>query len=307
MPLSHKIDKITINLYCRRDVNASLLLSLPKGSEAVYQPVSSDSLSPQLWSIRGDELSSRVCLRLSTAPHKYLVRLTGPCGSLDERLADEMYTLFVDGFDGFEGAMLFGGTRMLRAPDFTEVRHGVTECAPLIRKYNPNCKVLGVVPLDNPPTVLDYRLGTVISRQAEYTTIMHPGQDICLVLQASADKGPDEPIWDAEYRYCARLAQAMREDAGFGYLLVSFGGGGTTGKEIVDIARQGLPVLLIEGFGGKSDVYAHDEAFLARHPNVHVTGPTVESLRLALEYLGALVARPGSKVISLSARRKELA
>lgn len=270
----------------------------------MYQPVPADALTPQLWPVRGNEFSLRVSLRLSTAPHHYLVRLTGGCGNLDERLVDSMYTMFVDAFDGFEGALLFGGTRMLRTSDTRHVRHGITEVVPLIRRYNPACKVLGVAPLAAPPVELDFELGTIISREPEYITIVHPGQDICLLLQASADDGV---IWEAEYKYCLRFIEAMREDAGFQSLLVSYNGGNTTEKEILETARRGLPVLLIDGSEGKTQAYARDEAFLARHPNVHVCEASTRSLRQALEILGVQPALPGGKVIPLSARRKELA
>ncbi len=232
------------------------------------------------------------------------MRFTGGCGNLPEAQADAMYELFVDAFNGFQGAMMFGGTRMIRTSDHKSVRHGITEVPPMIRRHNPECKMLGVVPIEKPPLELDFDLGHVISREREYTTVVHPGQDYCLIIQASPDDGV---IWEAEYRFCLTFSAMLRDHAGFESLLVSYNGGNTTEKEILNTANLGWPVLLIDGSGGKTEHYARDEEFLTRCQNVRVCQNNVASLRQSLAVMGALEFLPDSNVISFDKRRRETA
>jgi hypothetical protein len=275
----------------------------------LYEPVPAGLLSPGIYPLRPGEVSHHVAYELTTVPIRVAVRWTGGCGNLDESQADAMYELFVDGFQGFTGAQLFGATRMIRqvdglpvpTTDPRHVRHGITEVPPMIRRTNPDSKILGVVPIEAPPVQMDFNLGTVISRDDDYVTVVHPGVDYALMIQASPDDGV---IWEAEYKWCYRFLIELQR-ANFRSLLVSYNGGQTTEKEIMLHARTGLPVLLIAGSGGKTGHYAGDHAFLDHHPNVQICEPTVKSLRLALELFGALPSTPTADVIPL--RRKDSA
>lgn len=234
---------------------------------------------------KGDE-STKVALHLTQAPEKMVVRLTGGCGFMLPEDAHGFETLFVEAFDGYRGAFLFGGTRMLRRDDPQVIVSGITEVPPLIRELCPDAKVLGVVPRtgDNlRPT--EHGLVVADDPQESYFTIIHPNQDVVVVLQESVDRGV---LWDAEYQECMRMTELLRTFAGFRSLLVSWNGGGVTEKEIVATAARGWPVLLIAGSGRKTDAYANDPAFLAAHPNVVVADRTTMSIRNELIRTGAL-------------------
>jgi hypothetical protein len=273
----------------------------------LYEPVPADALSPAIYPLRPGEVSHSVAYELTTVATRMLVRWTGGCGSLPEHLAAQMYETLVEAFDGFTGAQVFGATRMLRIEDGQvlppsdprSVRHGITEVPPMIRRLNPGSKIAGVVPIKDPPVQLDFALGQIISREDEYVTIVHPGQDYALMIQASPDDGV---IWEAEYKWCLKFIAAMAR-AGFRSLLFVYGGGNTTEKEILAHAKLGLPVLLVADSPGKAGQYAADESFLERFPNVHAAAHRAGAIREALMELGALPPTPGGTVIPIDAKR----
>ncbi len=271
----------------------------------MYEPVQADGLVPKMYMLYDRQAPRRFSLRMTTLKKKRIVRLTGGCGSLAERRAKGMYFLLAEAFRGYSGALLFGGTRMLKNPDLKKVRHGITEAAPIIHRYNRETTMLiGVVPVEKPPLELDIELGHVISREEKFVTIVHPGQDYYFLLQATPDDGV---IWEAEYRFCLQFIAEMRDCADFSSLLVSYGGGKTTRKEIIDTAKLGLPVLLIDGSGGETQKLIRNKGFLAEfEENVFVCAPAVDAMREALGQLGMLDIPESAQVIPIT-RSKELA
>lgn len=193
--------------------------------------------------------------------------------------------LFVQAFRDFAGAILFGGTRMLFKSNFKTGRFGITELAPLIGEQNPDCVILGVVPRTEELKFSPY--GVIISEEPsdDFITILHPNQDICLIVQLSAD---NPEIWDAEYEECIEITNNLRQFAGWDSLLISYNGGTVTEREILKTAKLGWPVLLINGSGRKTEEYANNIDFLQTYPNVHVAEKNVACLREKLFILGAL-------------------
>ena len=273
----------------------------------MYDPVISHT-SPFIYNLRSQvvngqtiyETSHNVAYELTTLQRRVLVRLTGGCGSLPDAQGAAMYQLFVDGFAGFNGAMLFGGTRMLRMPDNTEICPGITEVAPMILRANKDCRILGIVPLKTPPMVFDQRLGAVVEHNSEYTTIINPSQNYCLTIAASPDNGV---IWEEEYKFCLQLTRLMRDRAKFRSVLVCYNGGDYTEQELLATADEGWPVLLIAGSGGQTEAYARNSLWLKQHPNVHSCEATAASLHQALVALKVLPASKLAQVVSLPNRK----
>lgn len=271
----------------------------------MYEPVPGDGLVPKMYMLYDGQAPRRIALRLTTLKKKRIIRITGGCGSLAERRAKAMYHLFGGAFQGCgELVLMFGGTRMHKTSDLKKIRHGITEVAPIIHQYNPETMLVGVVPIEKPPLELDIELGHVISREEEYVTIVHPAQDFYFLLQASPDDGV---IWEAEYKFCLKFIIEMNDCADFSSLLVSYNGGKTTRKEIIETANLGLPVLLVDGSGGETQKLARNKGFLADfEENVFVCAPTVDAMREALGRLGMLDIPESAQVISIT-RSKELA
>jgi hypothetical protein len=199
-----------------------------------------------------------------------------------------LYDLFAEAFNGYDGALLFGGTRMLSREDRTTIVPGITEIPPYLRAACPRMVTLGVI-----PRTQDLQLaneGMVVSDETgnPYFTIVHPRQDIVLVVQVSADS-PE--VWDAEFQECLHITKDLREYAAFKSILVSYNGGTVTEREILAVAEQNFPVILIRGSGRKTDEYATNEGFLRAHPNVKVAEKEANSLRDCLAFFGAVQPR----------------
>ena len=188
--------------------------------------------------------------------------------------ADGLYNLFAEALNGFDGGILVGGTRMI-AKEGGEILPSVTEIPMKVRVASPKVVILGVVPKTSELQLVP-GLGMVVSGEsgASYTSIIHPCQDVCLLVQQSVDAGVE---WEAEYRVCLDIIQSLREFANWQSALISYNGGSVTKKEILETAERGWPVVLIRGSGRVTDELAGDEIFLQNHPNVFVSEKTSES------------------------------
>jgi hypothetical protein len=243
------------------------------------------SFVPSLYIKQVGEKSCNLSLKLTMAKRKVVVRFTGGCGHMSDSDAEGLYDLFVESFAGFEGAIIFGGTRMIKRFPKGAVLPGITEIPPLIRKKFPSTIILGVV-----PKTAELRMGEcglIVSEESgkDFITITHPDQDHCLVVQESVDNGVG---WEAEFRECISITNDLLTFAGFDSLLISYNGGGVTEKEILATAERGWPILLIADSGRKTEEYAKNEEFLRRYPNVRVAKKSVESIRGHLMSLGVI-------------------
>ncbi|MBI4021597.1 MAG: hypothetical protein HY369_05120 [Candidatus Aenigmarchaeota archaeon] len=237
---------------------------------------------PSLYVQRTGEQSVKVALTLTRARDRVVVRLTGGCGAMAAADAAGMADLFCAAFSGFGGAMLFGGTRMVARADPRVVVPGITEIPPLVRAQNP-CVILGVVPKTGDLRLAE--IGMVVSDDAAgYVTIVHPDQDVCVVVQPSAD---GIATWDDEARVCREIATELRTSAGWQSVLIAYNGGGTTEREIRAWAPH-APVILIKGSGRAADCLGSDAAFLAAHPQVRAVPKDRQALRTALIVCGVL-------------------
>lgn len=235
------------------------------------------------------EDSTKFSLTLTRARERMVVRLTGGCGYMSPESADGLYEMFLTAFRGFEGALLFGGTRMLARDDLNRVIPSITEIPPLIKEANPGCEILGVIPKTADLAAVA-GIGNVVSDEEKYYTIAHPYQTSYVLVQ----DGPDKLVpWETEFEVCRDITSRLRDYAGFGSLLLSFDGGGTTEKEILDLSARGWPVLLIDGSGRKTQEYARNREWLMAHPNVSVCDNDAASLRAALVELGVVTQKMG--------------
>ncbi len=243
------------------------------------------TIVPSLFVKSKGEQTVQLALKLTTAPRKFVVRFTGGCGKMSRQDAEDLYELFDEAFVGFQGAMLFGGTRMLSREDSTIIVPGITEVVHRIRTNNPQSISLGVVPRTSVLCLSD--LGMIVENdpQSPYLTIVHPEQDICLMVQVATDC-PE--VWDAEYQECQRIMEDLRGFAGFQTLLICYNGGTVTERELLVHAKKGWPVLLIEGSGRTTDRYASDSTFLSDYPNVRVAEKSASAIRTQLIQSGAL-------------------
>lgn len=246
----------------------------------------SGTLIPSLYIKNKGETSTDLSLRLTAAKERFLVRLTGGCGYMNSEDSENLYSLFAQIFEDFQGAMIYGGTRMINKYDKKTIIPGITEIPSHMKEINPDFISLGVIPKSE-TMQLDPDVGLVVSYEDEndYITIIHPNQDICLIVQQSVDQGVN---WETEAIECMDITQKLREIAGWNSLLVSYNGGGITEKEIISTAKKGWPVLLIADSGRKTEEYAKNKDFLAKYPNVMVAEKNVLSIRKCLAKCGAI-------------------
>lgn len=259
-----------------------------------------DVIIPKLFiKSKGQDLR-KLILRLTTAKKKFAIRLTGGCGNLSSEHAEGMYDFFNQALAGYEGALMFGGTRMIMRHDTDVVFPGITEIPYRLKESTcPSILTLGVIPRTEVLGIADF--GLLVSDEKPkdgsepkpYVTIVHPKQDIVLVTQVSADKAE---IWDAEVDECHDILNSLKEDGEFGVAVIAYNGGGVTEREIRKTAASGWPMILINGSGGRCDLFSNDEAFLQSHPSVLVADKTVESFRSCLMKCGAL---PWERKLSL--------
>jgi hypothetical protein len=236
-----------------------------------------------------------VIATLSRVPNRIAVTITGGCAranmAYDEGL--ELLELFKQAFDGFAGAMLIGGSRMILDDDPTKVLFGITEVGAAIRTHCNDSFVLGVVP--RLQEVVFYQAASMLkvihtageADTPDHTTIIHPNQDI--VVGVGKRLVLDRPIWDDEIEFRRYITETLRTYALWRSVLVAYNGGGTTEREVLINARQGWPVILVQGSGRATDKLAGDTDFLQAHPNVRVCQHSAASLRHELHELGAIL------------------
>lgn len=242
-----------------------------------------NNIIPSLFVKTKGESSAQVALKLTTAKQKCIVRITGGCGYMSTDDSDNLIQTFVEAFVDYQGAMLFGGTRMLDKQTKQTI-NGITEVAPAIKKQNPDVVVLGVIAKSDCLGISEQGLIVSNNNEDSYFTICHPGQDMTLLVQKNPDipMTIDSSIWDMEYQECMSIVRDLREFAGMQSLLICYNGGNTTEKELLATAREGWPVLLIKGSGRISDVYASDTTFLEQYPSVSVCENNAYSLQETL-------------------------
>ncbi|MEY4722810.1 MAG: hypothetical protein RLZZ324_323 [Candidatus Parcubacteria bacterium] len=271
--------------------------------------------SPKLiFKNRGDS-TERLTLRLAAAARKCIVRFTGGCGEMSEGDGDRLKELFSPAFVGFEGALTFGGTRMVYRADWSRVRQGITEIPPHLKQtVCPNAVLLGIVPRTADIGICEIGVKIEDDPKNDFFTIVHPDQDHALVIQINADNAcpkiddkvrmsaagtplPAPNVWDAEFEECMRITGILRECFdGYGSVLIAYNGGGTTEREIVATSDRGWPVILIKGSGRKTDEYASNKEFLALRDNVRVVDKDPSAIRAALAEFGAVPERRMSLV-----------
>jgi hypothetical protein len=225
---------------------------------------------------------------LGLVPRRTAVRITGGCGDMSAEDAQGVQELFGKAFEGFDGLLLIGGTRMIKGLDPSDVVFGITEVGPTIRRANSSCRVLGVVPrctdfmfCADPPVLIVHDE----VHDTGITTIVHPDQDVIIAAATALTK---EAIWDDEVAFCQFLTGTLVGYGGWKSLLIAYNGGGTTEREIRSTAKRGWPVLLVRESGRVCDKLAHDAEFLAEHPTIRVCERNAESMRAALQELSVL-------------------
>ena len=238
---------------------------------------------------QGENSSAKYALLLTRAANNFVVRLTGGCGYMSEEDAKGLYGLFLHSLIGFDGAMLFGGTRMIRKDDNSVIVPGITEIPPFIKEHCPNAIFQGVIPKTGDLQLSD--CGMVVSNgdDDDYLTIVHPQQDAALIVQANVDDGV---VWEAEFKECLKIIQYLREFAQWRSLLIAYNGGGTTKKEIIAHAKLGWPVLLIKGSGRVSDELSNDKQFLMQYPSISIVQKDPALMRRALIELNVIKNNP---------------
>ena len=229
-----------------------------------------------------------VIASLGLVPRRVAVRITGGCGDMSREDAQGVQDLFGAAFEGFEGLLLIGGTRMIMGMDPDDVVFGITEVGPTIRRTNPSCRVLGVVPRCKDfmfcpePPVLIVRDE---AHETGITTIVHPDQDFVITAATALTK---EAVWDDEVACCQYLTETLVSYGAWSSLLIAYNGGGTTEREIRSTASYGWPVLIVRGSGRACDKLACDAEFLAEHPTVRVCERSASSMRAALQDLSVI-------------------
>ena len=259
---------------------------------------------PALYIKNQGEESLKVALSLTRAPQSVVVRITGGCGYMSAEDAANLMELYAGAFFGFRGALLFGGSRMLKRTDPSIIVPGITEVGPRIKLACPDSYVLGIIPRSCDFGYSPYGLVVADNPEDEYFTVVHPDQDAVLLVQQSVDQGV---CWEAEYLEAMEITRILRQYAGWRSLLVSYNGGGVTEKEVLATAQAGWPVLLIRGSGRKTDSLAEqlerDFQFRLEHPSIRVCDRSVDSFRAALQDLG-VVPREEAAILQFRANRK---
>lgn len=207
---------------------------------------------------------------------------------MDKRDGERSISFLTKALSGFSGILLYGGTRVY-APSQTKSGYSIyptiLEVPPKLRKKNPGMVSFGIIPK---MTTVEYSpLGLIIGvdKQTGNLTVIHPNQDICLVLQKDVDRAS---FWDAEWQECLNITtEFLAHRHPFGACLISYNGGKTTAKEIEAWANNQLPVILIAGSGRVTDEFANNSDWLSQHPSVSVCKNTTQ-VRNIITSLGGL-------------------
>ncbi len=240
------------------------------------------NIVPRLFVQNEDEISTKISLLLTTATDKFLTRFTGGCGFMSNEDALGMNEVLLSSFSTYKGSILFGGTRMIMK-DTSKIKASITEIPYLIKELSPETILLGVVPKTD--TLLFTDQGIVVSKDDKYSTIIHPCQDIALVIQKNVDENSK---WDIEWKACHQIMADLDQFASIPNLTVVYNGGETTKNEIEIAAKKGFNILLINGSGRTADLFANNKTFLRSYKNVFVCDNTVSSLTSALISFGAI-------------------
>ncbi len=254
-------------------------------------------VAPRLFVVSGDEESLKVSLRAASTPRAFVARITGGCGGMSAADASGMIEIFRDAFRGYDGAVICGGTRMVLREDVTSVVPGITEVAPAIREVCPKAIVLGIVPRTGDLNLEKFGLEIATEGENPFHTIVHPEQDLAVIIQRSVDRSSP---WEAEVTECVKLIGNLREYANRRSVLITYNGGKYTEMELLMHANRGWPVIVIAGSGRKSSEYAENMEFLLAHPNVKVVPAEALALREALTDLGAFDKLEGRGGLTLT-------
>lgn len=241
-----------------------------------------------LHSPKGEPPSAFMSL-ISAAEQRSIVRITGGCAEMSNEDAQDLEILFREAFQGFGGALLIGGTRMVLTEDMSTIVPGITEVGSAIRRSNPTSVLLGVVGRAD-SVALDYATGLLVIHRSSLTdptdqsaprvtTIVQSDMDAVAILGERITK---LSIWHDEAVFCARVTEAQRMYGKWDSALVVYNGGGTTEYEARLVADQHWPVVLINGSGRVADKLAGDREFLAQYPNVIVCDKEADGLHDAL-------------------------
>lgn len=236
----------------------------------------------QVFTLNSDEQSSAiVALQLTRAPQHVVMRLAGGSGAISWEDGNRGSALLSTALGRFQGAILFGGTRVVKMSQTFKVWPGIQEVPFIVKSLSPKVTILGIIPRISIFRLVE-NLGMVISEDPENdkVTIVHPEQDICLQVQTNVD---DFAPWDAEWIESLKIAEHLRLYAKWQSLLVAYNGGTVTLQEIKAWAALGRPVVIVKDSGQTCDSLANDEGWLGEHPSVRVAGHSVESLRGVIE------------------------
>jgi hypothetical protein len=244
------------------------------------------------WSPGGD--LSQVIAALGTAPDHHAISITGGTGYADmsSSQGEAINALFAEAFLGFGGALLLGGSRMVRNNDLRDIKYGITETGPAIRAVCPQAFLLGIAPRvqhlaycrSDQYIELVPLIGEDIDRN--YKTIIHPQHDMLVYI--SQRLLPDKSVWDDEVHFRRTISSLLRQYGNWRSLLVAYNGGKTTEQEVRAVAARGWPVLLVRGSGRVTDELINDVVFMREHPSVHICEHSSESMARALARLGAI-------------------
>ena len=276
-----------------------------------------DSLTSMILPTSSANPHPKFTSKFSAVEHHSVVRITGGCAHMSSADAANMNSLFRKAFLGFSGVLLVGGTRMvdtgyLRATmsesedansteEFSPFVPGITDVGRVIKRQNPNCVLLGVIPRSE-GVGFNQEFGILeVIRSVKDDPGDRYAKHIVTIVQSDMDAislllkplQPRRTIWEDEAYFCARIVQAQRESAGWDSALVVYNGGQTTEYEIRLTAESDSPVILIRGSGRIADRLAADAEFLEAHPSVQVCDLNPESLRNALVETGTITPPPG--------------
>lgn len=255
------------------------------------KPVFPEKHAPSLYvQNEKEDLSTKAALALTVARERFVIRITGGCGNMDGSDTQGMLEMYATAFGShYGGAVIFGGTQMRYIDDFDRIFPGITEVGPMIRKQCPDARVLGVVPKTGDLRVCER--GVVVTTEPPLMTIVHPEQDVCIIVQTSVD---DEAPWDAERLLCEKIVDYLQTYAAFKSLLISYNGGGVTEREVSAWALRRWPIMLMQGSGRKTDemIDRFNEydgpGSITRPSNVMVVPCSPAAMRAGLVEAGAL-------------------
>lgn len=222
--------------------------------------------------------ASRIASLNMTRGDKWIVRISGGCGYMDSTEEKRLLS-FAQAFEEYKGVIIGGGSRMLYRNDFNNIRPGVTELLPAIKRVAPTCTTVGIIPkvkgddLELMCIPNSHLPIVTFGNNEEYITTFNVDNDITIMVQASADIGVR---WEDEYRTAIIEMDVLRRERKFKSATIFYNGGEVSKKELMDTIELGWPVILIKDSGRMCDTYGNDTAFLEANPNVYVVSNATE-------------------------------